>query len=124
MSAARGCDLLSSALRSRDYQHFCLWQQPRKGHLNVARAGRHVEDEVIQRRRPRYVAQELLEGLGQHQASPHEGGFLISDYEPGGYEMESVHGHRHDLAVVTGLESGFRRPQHSRHGESPDVGVE
>jgi hypothetical protein len=66
------------------------------------------------------VAQELLQGLAQHQAAPRRRGLLGLDSRP--VDTTWIQAHRDDLTIRV----GFRRPggAASGHPRSPNVGVE
>ena len=83
---ARG-DLLRALRGSRDHEHLGLRQQARERHLDVAGAGRHVDEQVVEIAPP-HVDEELLERLGEDQAAPHERGVLVVDEQAHADDLE------------------------------------
>ena len=64
MSATRDRDLLRRERGRGDHEHLGLREHPREAHLDVAGAGRHVDEEVVHLAPP-HVGEELLDRLGQ-----------------------------------------------------------
>ena len=60
-------DLLRALRRRGDDEHLGLRQQARQRHLDVAGAGRHVDQQVVEVA-PAHVGEELLERLGEDRA--------------------------------------------------------
>ena len=129
-----GGHLLRRECRSGDDQQIGAGQHAGEPHLHVAGAGRHVDEQVVERS-PVHVVQELLDGLGEHQAPPHQRR-VLTDQEAGADHLEqSLRQAAADRDLVgddlrlraalhgLGLE-GLVDPQQSRHREAPDVGVE
>ena len=105
-------------------------KQARKAHLHVARARWHVDEQVVEVAPP-HVAQELLDGLGEHQAAPHQRR-VLADEEAGGDDLQAAGTDgelvRPDeptagLVVLDRLES-FGHAEQAGDREAPDVGVE
>ena len=114
-------DLLR-ALRGRgDDEHLGLRQQAGQRHLDVAGAGRHVDEQVVEVA-PAHVDEELLERLGEDQAAPHERGVLVVDEQAHRHDLErpavaptSTLERRSDLALAVGLPSSRRGGLHAEH---------
>ena len=70
MSATRAATFCAPFGRRRDDEHLGLREQPGERHLDVAGAGRHVDEQVVEVA-PLHVDEELLERLGEDQAAPH-----------------------------------------------------
>ena len=92
--------------------------------------GRHVDQQVVELA-PVDVAEELLDGLGQHQSPPHQRGVLL-DEEAGGHDLQPA-GADGELvgddqrAVAAGDPFGLHalaHPEQAGDREAPDVGVE
>ena len=128
-----GRDLLRGEGRSGDHQHLGLRQHARQPHLDVAGAGRHVDEQVVHVAPPD-VGEELLERLGEDQAAPHQRGALVVDEEPHRHDLERAGGPAGSSRSAPTRRSGrsCRRlppratldPEHARDAEAPDVGVE
>ena len=88
MSAARWATFWAASAGVVTTIRSVLRQHPRQAHLHVAGAGRHVDEQVVERA-PLHVAEELLDGLGEHQAAPHERGVLV-DEEAGRDDFEQA----------------------------------
>ena len=98
MSATRAATFCAARRRRGDHEHLGLREQAGERHLDVAGAGRHVDEQVVEVA-PAHVGEELLERLGEDQAAPHERGVLVVDEEA----------HRHDLDAVPCTDGVERR---------------
>ena len=108
-------------------------QQARQRHLDVAGAGRHVDEEVVHLAPPD-VGEELLERAGEDEPPPHQRRLGVVDEEPHRDDLDPTRRAglvaevwdldlvRIDLAVGA-AEPAFHA-EHARHAEAPDVGVE
>ena len=105
-------------------------QHARETHLHVAGARWHVDDEVIHLA-PRHVAQKLLDGLGEHEPTPHQGGVFV-DQESGAHDLEFASADLDDVGNDLGPIGAFDclcfepigDAEQARNREAPDVGVE
>ena len=94
-----------------------------EGELDVAGAGGHVDDEVVE-----FIPQGLLEqlhnGAADHGAAPGHGGFVGGDEGHGvGLQAVSLHGHEvFVFAYVRAL--AFGDAEHHADAGAVDVGVE
>ena len=122
--------LLGGQRRCGDDEQIGAGQHAGEAHLHVAGARRHVDEQVVELT-PVHVVQELLDGLGEHQPTPHQRG-VLAHHEPGADHLEQPSPDRafvgHDLRFVAALH-GHRLEavvdaQQPRHRETPDVGVE
>ena len=92
--------------------------------MDVARARRSVEDEVVQRA-PLCVGDELLEGVGGHAAAP-EGGRIGIDEEADGEDFNAILlGGDEELSAVHHFGKNLLRfeVEHLGHGGAEDVGI-
>ena len=132
-----GCTLrhfLRGQCGGGDDDEISTGEHPRQAHLDVTGARWHVDEEVVELA-PLHVAQKLFNRLSQHEATPHQGCFLV-DEEPGRDHLEQTVTHdaliRKDFRLarfsVRPFDGVSLHPigdsQETRHGESPDVGVE
>ena len=93
----------------------------RQGQLDVAGAGRQVDDQVVQVL-PVGLAQQLLQRLGGHRAAP-DHGFVLGHQEADRHDLHAVVLHRlHGLAV--GRFGPALDAHHHRLARAVDVGVE
>ncbi len=126
MSATRVATFCRGACRCRDDEHLRLGQHPGEAHLHVPGPRRHVDQQVVELSPPD-VGEELLDGLGEDQPTPHECGRLVLDEEAhrddlertAAFDLASV---RDDLAVLA-RESAVDT-EHPGDAEAPDVRVE
>ena len=124
-------DLLRALRRGRDHEHLGLRKEAGERHLDVAGAGRHVDEEVVEVA-PADVYKELLERLRENQAAPHQGGVLVVDEQTHADDLHpAAAGYLHlvgeDLAGPVGLLRSRETRLHAEHAgdrEAPDVGVE
>ena len=119
-------DSLGGQGRGGHDQQLGAGQEAAERHLDVAGTGGHVDDEVVELA-PADVGEELLEGLGEHQAPPHERLGLVVDQEAHAHDLElpvadgDVVGT--DLASV-GRTQAAGDAEHAGDAEAPDVGVQ
>ena len=99
-------------------------QHPGQAHLDVAGAGRHVDEEVVELA-PADVLQELLDGAVQDEAPPHDGRVLVGQKSHGDdLHQARAHGQLEgDDLLGLGLQLALHAEQPG-DGEAPDVGVE
>ena len=108
--------LLGADRRGGDDDQVGAGQQASQAHLDVAGARRHVDEQVVERA-PVHVAQELLDGLGQHQPSPHQRRALVVHQHPGGDHLQPAGAH--DPLVGDDQRAGrSRRPPGPRGARS------
>ena len=94
-----------------------------QGELDVAGAGGHVDNEVVEFV-PEGLLQQLHHGAADHGAAPDHGGFLGDD-EGHGVGLESVGVHGDEVFVFAGIRAfTFRHAEHHADAGAVDVGVE
>ena len=93
----------------------------RERQLDVAGAGRHVDDEVVDLA-PVRVLQQLLERLRDHRAAPDHRRVLV-DHEADRHRLHAVRLHRLERLAVVGLRAAGDA-EHRRLRRPVDVGVE
>ena len=93
----------------------------RQRELNVAGAGRHVDDQVVQVF-PVGLAQQLLQRLGGHGAAP-DHGFVLRHQKTDGHDLQAVVLHRLHVLAVHALGPAFDAHHHGLAG-AVNVGVQ
>jgi hypothetical protein len=108
-------------LRGRDDHRPGHGHTLRKGQLDIASTGRHVDDQII-KLFPVGLAQQLLQRLGGHRAAPNHG-FVLADQKSNGHDLHTiVFQWFHGLAVIT-LGATFNAHHHGLAG-AINVGVQ
>ena len=123
-------DLLGRQCRRRDDHHVGTRQQAGQPHLHVASARGHVDQQVVELS-PLHVAQELLDGLGEHQAAPHQRR-VFADEESRGDDLQPAwpddqlvrSDQRSAVVVVLDRLEPLAHAEQAGDREAPDVGVE
>ena len=110
---AAGCGVVTTIASARGIS----WPSERR---DVARAGRHVDDEVVERA-PVHVGEELLERAMQHRAAPDDRGLLLEE-EPDRHHAEVVGDRRDDHPVEA--DRTLLDAEHARDRPAVDVGVD
>ena len=100
--------------RARDRHRLAQTQR------DVARAGRHVDDQVVDIL-PAHLAEELLDDAVQHRAAP-DHRRVVSGQKPHRHELDAVLLRRNDLLAV-GRELGLQA-EHDRDVRAVDVAVD
>ena len=107
-------------LRRRHHHHAAQRQDLREGELRVAGAGRHVEDEVVERA-PHHVAQHLLDERVDHRTAPDQRFFLLHE-EPDRHHLDPVGLDRDDAVLEHAWAAA--RAEHHRNIRAVHVGVD
>ena len=119
-----GGNLLRRHRGGRHDEELGAGQQSGQAHLDVARARRQVDQQVVEIA-PVGVLEELLHGTVEHEAAPHDRLFLVGE-EPHGQDAHESGAdrllERHHLPLAR-LDVTLHAQQ-SGDGEAPDVGVE
>jgi hypothetical protein len=90
--------------------------------LDVAGAGRHVDDEVVEFA-PVGVAEQLRERLRDHRAAP-DHRLLLLDQEPDRHDLDAVRLERLDAPAVPARGPVALQARHARLAGTVDVGIE
>ena len=110
-------DLLGGRLRRGDDQEARLREQLGERHRDVARAGRQVDEQIVQRA-PFDVLEELGERLVEHRAAPDDGRVLL-DEEADRHHLHAVGLERDDLALGRDRRAASRRGRTCAGSSSP-----
>ena len=94
----------------------------RDGELDVAGAGRQIEDQVVQVT-PAHVAQQLHQGAVQHRAPP-DHRLIGIDEEPDADHLHAERGERDDALAVFAGRTRAEQAHHQRQRRAVDVGVQ
>src|SRR5439155_9121062 len=97
-------------------------QDLREGERDVAGAGRHVDDEIIEIA-PSDVAKELRDVRVQHRAAPNDG-FAGREQKAHRHHGHAVEQDGRDLAIDDGGRRGAFQAQEMGNARAIDVGVE
>ncbi len=109
-------------LRRRD-DHRAAHRHPlRESELDVARAGRHVDDQIVEVA-PVRLREQLVQRRRDHRATPGHR-LLVVDEEADRHCLEPVRDERLERLAVARLGSPAHQAQHSRLARAVDVGVQ
>ena len=106
-------------LRGRDEHGLGAGQQLPEREADVARAGRHVDQQVVERA-PVDIGEELLQRPVQHRPAPHDGAAVVEE-EPDRHHLELVGDRRDDHLVHH--DGALLDAEHARNRVAVDVGV-
>ena len=113
-------DALRGGLRRRDDDRLGARHQLPEREPDVARARRHVDDEVVELA-PVHVGEELLERAVQHRAAPDDRALLLEE-EADRHHAQVVGDRRDDHAVEA--DRALLDAEHAGHRPAVDVGVD
>ena len=109
-------------LRRRDDDGAADGHALRERELDVARAGRHVDDEVVEIA-PARLRQQLVQRRRHHRPAPRHR-LLLVDEKADRHGLDTVRHERLEQLAVPRLGPAPREPQHARLARAVDIGVE